>query len=195
LFNFFIRLTKELHLCHVFALSSDSLFIEKVYSEAMLQGRANYMLVDDFDEETARKFLEKYKTNDAETEYIIAHVGGKPIDFISVLYSKDKKKEIEQMISLRSEQIWRILRSVKELGKEIKIDDKEHTVSYENLLKALNKFKDREEIRPDEIDEISERVFVGTNILFVDSMRKIVKHQSRINLLAIREILKEIRDV
>jgi len=26
LFNFFIRLTKELHLCHVFAVSSDSLF-------------------------------------------------------------------------------------------------------------------------------------------------------------------------
>jgi len=29
LFNFFIRLTKELHLCHIFAVSSDSLFIEK----------------------------------------------------------------------------------------------------------------------------------------------------------------------
>ena len=27
----FIRLTKELHLCHVFAVSSDSLFIENVY--------------------------------------------------------------------------------------------------------------------------------------------------------------------
>jgi len=56
-FNFFIRLTKELHICHVFALSSDSLFIERVYAEAMLQGRANYILVDDFDEQTTKRYL------------------------------------------------------------------------------------------------------------------------------------------
>ncbi|ASJ15779.1 hypothetical protein A3L04_01170 [Thermococcus chitonophagus] len=47
LFNFFVRLTKETHLVHVFVVTSDSLFIEKVYNEAMLQGRADYFLVDD----------------------------------------------------------------------------------------------------------------------------------------------------
>ena len=51
LFNYFVDLTKELHLCHVFCLSSDSLFIEKVYNEAMLEDRVNYILVDDFDKE------------------------------------------------------------------------------------------------------------------------------------------------
>ncbi|MFQ6073355.1 MAG: ATP-binding protein, partial [Methanosarcinales archaeon] len=48
LFNFFVRLTKELHIAHVFAITSDSLFIERIYSEAMLQGRCEYLLVDDF---------------------------------------------------------------------------------------------------------------------------------------------------
>ena len=33
LFNFFIGLTKEAHLTHVFAITSDSLFIEKVFNE------------------------------------------------------------------------------------------------------------------------------------------------------------------
>ncbi|CAB3289137.1 protein of unknown function [Methanocaldococcus lauensis] len=51
LFNYFINLTKELHLCRVLCISSDSLFIEKVYNEAMLDGRAKYILVDDFDKE------------------------------------------------------------------------------------------------------------------------------------------------
>jgi AAA+ ATPase superfamily predicted ATPase len=46
LFNFFVALTKELHLCHVFVVTSDSLFIERVYSEAMLQGRCRYLLVE-----------------------------------------------------------------------------------------------------------------------------------------------------
>ncbi len=49
LFNFFVRLTKELHLCHIFAVTSDSLFIERVFNEAMLHGRRRYVLVDDFD--------------------------------------------------------------------------------------------------------------------------------------------------
>ena len=35
LFNLFIRLTKELHLCHVFAVTLDSLFVGQVCSEAM----------------------------------------------------------------------------------------------------------------------------------------------------------------
>jgi len=70
LFNFFIRLTKELHLCHVFAVSSDSLFIENVYNEAMLQGRCKYILVDDFDHETTMDFLEDYKFSKKEKEVV-----------------------------------------------------------------------------------------------------------------------------
>jgi AAA+ ATPase superfamily predicted ATPase len=37
LFNYFVDLTKELHLCHVFCLSSDSLFIEQVYNKGSVQ--------------------------------------------------------------------------------------------------------------------------------------------------------------
>jgi len=195
LFNFFIGLTKELHLCHVFALSSDSLFIEKAYNEAMLEGRANYILVDDFDEKTAKKFLERYRIKGEEIKYILDHVGGKPIDLVELIYPEDKKKEIEQRISLRSGQIERALKRVKELGEKIIMDDVKHDVSYENLLKTLSKFKDGEEIKCNEIDEISESFFAKKNVLFVDPVRKMIKPQSGINLLAIREVLKEIRDV
>ena len=58
LFNFFIRLTQETHLAHVFAVSSDSLFIEDVYSEAMLQGRCA-------EDERAGKGLSKKRYNSA----------------------------------------------------------------------------------------------------------------------------------
>ena len=58
LFNYFIDLTKERHLCHVFCLSSDSLFIERVYNEAILNDRVDYILVDDSDKETALKFMD-----------------------------------------------------------------------------------------------------------------------------------------
>ena len=43
----------------VFAVSSDSLFIEKIYSDAMLEGRCDYLLVDDFDYEETIFLAEK----------------------------------------------------------------------------------------------------------------------------------------
>ncbi len=52
-----MRLTKEIHLCHVFAVTSDSLFIERVFNVAMLHGRRRYIRIDDFDHETTAAFL------------------------------------------------------------------------------------------------------------------------------------------
>jgi len=40
IFNFLIRMTKEKHLCHSFCATSDCLFIEEVYRNAGLKGRA-----------------------------------------------------------------------------------------------------------------------------------------------------------
>ena len=90
LFNFFIRLTKELHLCHVFAVSSDSLFIERVYSEAMLQGRGRYMRVDDFDKEGTVDFLEKYGFSNDEKELAWEYCGGKQVCLIELINAKDR---------------------------------------------------------------------------------------------------------
>ncbi len=75
LFNYFINLTKEKYLCHVFCISSDSLFIEKVYNEAMLDGRAKYVLVDDFDKNGKYEGIDYDKVINAlslfKKEYVI----------------------------------------------------------------------------------------------------------------------------
>ncbi len=68
LFNFFVRLTKELHRAHVVVMTSDSLFLEQVYSEAMLKGRCDYLLVDDFDYERTMGFSDGYGFDDQEKE-------------------------------------------------------------------------------------------------------------------------------
>jgi len=66
LFNFFIDLTKELYLCHVFTATSDSIFLEHVYSETMLKGRCRYRLVDYLDYETTATFLKGYGFTDED---------------------------------------------------------------------------------------------------------------------------------
>jgi len=42
-----------------------------------------------------------------------------------------------------------------------------------------------------EIDEISKMYLVKTNVLFVDPVRKMIKPQSKLDLLAIRELTRK----
>ncbi|MCK5109420.1 MAG: ATP-binding protein, partial [Methanosarcinales archaeon] len=105
LFNFFIRLTKELHLAHVFAISSDSLFIEDIHSEAMLEDRCRYILVDDFDRETTIAFLENYGLNEEEKELAWHYCGGKPICLVELINAQEREQMIKGMLTLRTGEI------------------------------------------------------------------------------------------
>ena len=191
LFNFFIRLTKEMHLAHVFAVTSDSLFIERVYSEAMLEGRCRYLLVDDFDRETTAAFLEEHGFTDDEKSVAWEYFGGKPVYLIELANYEKKVAKAEELLMLRTGEIETTLKRINELGGEILIEKIKYSVSYERLVGALKKFVDRETIDMNEVDEISKAFLVKKNMLFVDPIRRIIKPQSRLNLLAIREVMKD----
>ena len=197
LFNFFIRLTKELHLCHVFALSSDSLFIEKVYSEAMLQERCNYLLIDEFDKKTTYKFLEKYNFTNEEKELTWQYFRGKPTHLATAILAKIGGERIEETVlttvRIRKGEIRTALNRVEQLSAEVSIEDKIYQVDYSALIDTLNKFLEKDLINASEIDEITKTHLVKKNILFVDPVLDIIKPQSKIDLIAIREVLKEIK--
>jgi len=197
-FNFFISLTKELHICHVFALSSDSLFIEKIYNEAMLQGRANFVLVDDFDEETIKKFLEKYKFSKEEQEIVWNNIGGKPIYLIRIVNAKHQGKdiagEIKKILESRKKEINDTLRKLKRFESEIVFENKNYKVDYNETLSTLKMFKDNDKILESNIDEVVKIFLVKKNILFAECVNEIIKPQSKVDLIAIREILKEMKN-
>jgi len=192
LFNFFIDLTKELHLAHVFVMTSDSLFIEQIYSEAMLEDRCRYLLVDDFDEETTIAFLEANRFSDEEKELVWHHCGGKPICLVELANAKEREKKVIGMLTLRTGEIETRLKLIKELGGEILIGGRCCDVSYDKLASVLKMFMTRSEIGMNEVDEISKRYLVKENILFVDPLTTMMKPQSRLNLLAIREVMKDV---
>ncbi len=192
LFNFFIGLTKELHICHVFALSSDSLFIERVYAEAMLEGRTNYLLVDDFDKETARKFLEKY--NFGDTDIAIQYFGGKPGDLIKLLaQNKDITIFMKETTDEKKRFLIDMLDELLYVKPKIEIGKEKIPVERHKIIDVLKKFKDKEETEDVEISRPEKIYLVNRNILFVNSKSGIIKPQSKIILTAIREILKEIK--
>jgi len=179
LFNFFIRLTKELHLCHVFAATSDSLFIEQVYSEAMLEGRCRYLLVDDFDHETTAAFLEDYDFTDEEKAVAWNCCGGKPICLVELVNAKDDRRgKAEEMLKIRKGQIEEIVYSLEARDREM----------FDAVMRVLSEFIGMEKVGYKYIsDEI--KFLVGKNIIFADSANKELRPQSKLNLLAIREVM------
>ncbi|MCK4458617.1 MAG: hypothetical protein KAU52_02710, partial [Methanosarcinales archaeon] len=184
LFNFFIRLTKELHLAHVFTISSDSLFIEEVRSEAMLEGRCRYLLVDDFDRETTAAFLGKYGFTADETAVAWEYCGGKPICLVELVNAKLNGKDIEseskKLLKIRTSQILSIFDEIS-LGK-IEYSEKAIIGEFKN-------FEQEEMLQYGRINE--EKIFlVGRNVFFIDPTQRTIKPQSRLNLLAIREVMK-----
>ena len=192
LFNFFIDLTKEKHLAHVFVATSDSLFIERVYNEAMLQGRCRYLLVDDFDEETTTAFLAGHEFTDDEKALVWEHCGGKPGYLLELIRAADRGCETEKLLRMRIGELKTFIKTLKELGDKITVKEERYDINYEIIVKVLKMFLKEEEIDMWSIDEISKHYLVKNNILFIDPDRGIVKPQSRLNLLAIREVLKNV---
>ncbi|MEO2117583.1 MAG: ATP-binding protein, partial [Methanocaldococcus sp.] len=189
LFNYFVSLTKHKHLCHVFCISSDSLFIEKVYNEAMLDGRCRYILVDDFDKETALKFMDflvekilNKKLSDEEKELIYSYVGGKPVDIIYIINELRHKKLmniLNFMLKDATQKLKYFLEDVKEEDEEL----------YKKVVDALKIFKENYEVEDITIPKKLREFLVKRNILFLNPIEGTLKPQSFLVWNAIKKLL------
>ncbi|CEG13115.1 conserved hypothetical protein [groundwater metagenome] len=187
LFNFFIRLTKELHICHVFTLSSDSLFIERVYNEAMLHGRCNYLIIDDFDEQTTKKFLEKYDLTEEERELVWHYFGGKPHYLLYTVLSKWSNKNIKDTVNEKIKEKVKYLEDVFDellyTSPKVKIGDKENIVNREKLMELLKKFTEHEKIEDKGISRAEKIYFINKNILFLDIKKELLSRNQNLTYL------------
>ncbi len=181
LFNFMVRLTKETHLCHCLCATSDCLFIEDVYNNARLEGRAKYVLIDDLEKEDAFKVYETFGFKDKEL--IWNYIGGKIGDIISLYedkkrgYSEDKA--LKQMLKNEVARIeWIKWKKLKKMEKG------------EQRWGVLKRFKEKEEVKREEIEEEIEDLLFWTeeNVLFYNPIEGIIKPQGRLIAKAIKEL-------
>jgi len=93
-------------------------------------------------------------------------------DFIRVLFKIEREKNYKEN-----------LKTVSEISTE--------ALKFGEIpVEALKMFVSRDEIGMNEVDEVSRRYLVKEKILFVDPLTTMMKPQSRLNLLAIREMLQ-----
>ena len=195
LFNFFIDLTKELHLAHVFVATSDSLFIEDVYNEAMLYGRSRHILVDDFDYATTIDLLDKYGFGYEEKELAWRYCGGKPVYLVELIDTKINNESVEEkaqeMFEARKSQIRMVINELRLIGGELEYKGKKEEIAEERVIDAIMPFSDAE-CKIYEMLSIEEIYLVKKNILFVDVVHSVVKPQSNLDLLAVQEVIKNV---
>jgi len=191
LFNFFIRLTKELHLSHVFAVTSDSLFIENVYSEAMLEGRCRYLMVDDFDRGTTTAFLEKYGFTDDEKSAAWEYFGGKPVHLLELICSDEKDRAAKKMLTTKVSQLKDLLDYLNYTKPRMTIGADTYLVEKDDVVSILKRFVDAECIDDSGLNRPAKHFLIKDTILFLDPDIGVIKPQSRIHLLAIREVMRD----
>ncbi len=199
LFQFLVSLTKEQHLCHVFCLSSDSLFIEYVYNIGELEGRTKYLLVDDFDKETALKFMDflseeilNKKLPNNEKELIYSYVGGKPLYIYNVIDEMRYRKLNDILNLMLKEETQKLKYFLKELNyikPKVELKDEIIEIKKDDIINALKLFKDNYEISDNNISEPVYIYLVKENILFLNPIEGTLKPQSFLVWNAIKKLL------
>ena len=175
---------------HPLYLSFMDDLLNPCFRQAMLSGRCDYLLVDDFDETATAAFLEERGFTDDEKMLAWECCGGKPVCLIELIRADDLERKIAKLLRLRTGELKTFLKTLNELGDKITVNDERHEINYELIIDVLKMFLDEEEIDMWSIDEISKRYLVKNNILFIDPDMGIIKPQSRLDLLAIREVMR-----
>jgi len=203
-FQFLVALTKVEHLAHVFCISSDSLFIEHVYSATELEGRAKYILVDDFEKKEALEFLSFLEKeilkkenflSQSEKEKIYDLVGGKPVYLVSIvndLKTKTLEKVLSYFLQDEKAKIKMELEKFDYIKVKVKYENQEVEIKKEDVIETLRKFKNQDVLKKDEVKAPVYYYLVKKNILFLDPINEILKPQSRLTWHAINKALEEL---
>ncbi|HIP43784.1 MAG TPA: hypothetical protein EYG93_00405 [Sulfurospirillum arcachonense] len=75
--NFCVRLTKELHLAHVVILSSNTIFIDRIYNDAKLKATSRFKKIDHLNKKDIFEYLDyKNKIDRQDYEIVWDYLGG-----------------------------------------------------------------------------------------------------------------------
>ena len=188
--NFCIALTKEMHLSHVLILTSNSIFLNKIYGDSKMEKTSQFKLIDHL----PYKEIEAWLTTNSQfsilnSQLIYDYLGGcvsdikKLLDELKEFNSLEEYLENEAMIARN--RIKYVFRKV--LSKEeIKIFKE---IVEEILKNGYYEFKDNNDNNK-LIDNVIE-IMNDKEILFYDPVKNITTANSRIYEKAFERILNE----
>jgi AAA+ ATPase superfamily predicted ATPase len=103
-FNFLVRLTKETHLAHVVVMTSETLFLEKIYNHSKLAKTSDFYKIDHFDQETVRGWFEHEGVYEENVFNLVwEYFGGAAIDLVGAI-RLIKQKRLQELNQYLDEQ-------------------------------------------------------------------------------------------
>ena len=193
LFNFMVRLTNETQLCNCLCATSDCLFIEEIYANARLEGRARYLLVDDLPQKKAFEVYDKFGFENKEL--IWDYINGKPGDMVRLFeMKKEGYPEKEALSEILKDEIARLEDLLERISlgkKKFFLEGEEWTIELDKVKKVLTLFKEKEKIKKQEIDPVYRNFLISENILFYNPLEGTVRPQGRLIKRAIEEVIAE----
>ncbi len=169
LFNFFVRLTKVLHLSHVIVMTSDTFFIEKVYFDSTLENTSRYYLVDYFDDETAIDILISEGLSHNDAKKIVEIAGGVPWILRESVKDEDPVKLLDELYKQTRSKMIELMGS----------DEK-----YSEILRDLLNGKDLYGVKDAAVRELVEK-----EVLFMDPVNGEIRFHTRLHERAAKELL------
>lgn len=192
LFNFFVRMTKETHLCQCLAATSDCLFIEEVYGNARLQGRCRYFFVDDLDKKRAIEVYNRMGFKDVDM--IWDYIGGKLGDMILLAEGKrlkaDEMETAREMLQTEVMRIRMFLRKAEIITMKVAIEGESKEVNVGEIKETLTKVIENRDVMQYELSELPLRLLIEENILFLNPQTGKVGFQGRL----IEKAVKTLKD-
>ncbi len=96
--NFCVRLTKETHLCHVAILTSNTVFIERIYNDAKLKETSDFVKIDHLKKEQVKNWLKIEGLKEEEIEFVWEYLGGSISRVLKMLSYLRKKKNLKEFL-------------------------------------------------------------------------------------------------
>jgi hypothetical protein len=160
------------------------LFIEDVYNNARLQGRAKYLLVDDLNKEEAFRVYSVFGFENEELvwDYIGGKVGDMVCLFEEIKRGYNEREALGRMMRDEGAKFEWMLDLVEEGEKE--------GPEVGAIKKLLVKFKEKERVAYREVKGKVLKFLIRENILFYNPLEGTVRPQSRLMWRAIREVVR-----
>ncbi|MDQ7032655.1 MAG: ATP-binding protein [Desulfonauticus sp.] len=185
--NFCVSLTKETHLSHVLILTSNTIFLSEIYSNAKMKVTSDFKLIDHLGYEEIKTWLISKKDlgfRGEDIELIYEYLGGsvahikKLLDFRKEYNSL--QEQLEEMVEIAENEIDFFIQTNKLSKEDI---DRFKFVSQKIM---ENGYFDNKKYKG-YIDIVSK--FTEVEILFYDAIKNITKANSRIYVKAFERIV------
>jgi len=182
--NFCVALTKETHLSHVVILTSNTLFLDKIYNSSKLKKTSNFKLIEHLEYEVVKEWLKTKEFSKEDIDLIYDYFGGCAVDIKKLLenykYFNSLKEYLEKEAEIAENEIHFFI-------EQNKIEDEE----YKKFLYVIDKI-----VKEDCFDnkkykgylEIISK-FCEVEILFFDPIEYKTYANSKIYVKAFEKIL------